>query len=365
MNKRIFLVRHGEPAFDGDEKRCIGLTDLSLNERGRRQAYDLAAFFAELSIDAVYHSRLKRAKQTAEIISSGKYPIATEDGVEELDMGMWENLPFQEIRLKYPELYKQRGNEISYTPPPGGESFLDGISRFSAAVGRISSGTQGNTVIVAHAGVNRVFLCNALGLDYSNVLNIAQPYGCVNTLSVAERGVLVESYGTMPGNAPDEDECIYLLKKYNTPDEVISHCIATSRKAVEIAESLGDDRRLDMELVRSAALLHDIARTKKEHAEAGYAHLINCGYPRIANIVRSHHDLDLAPEGFETVTESMIVFYADKLISGTDEVTLEERFSKSRLKCKTPEALASNDRQYMQALRVRELLSGQQKLQKS
>jgi len=355
MSKRVYLVRHGEPEFDGGEKRCIGLTDLPLGERGRRQAADLAAFFSDKYIEAVFHSHLKRSRQTAEIISNKKYPAVEADGLEELDMGEWENLTFSEIRQKYPALYERRGSEMSQTPPPGGESFKEGLTRFSAAVGRISSESKGNIVIVAHAGVNRIFLCDALGLDFDDVLKIAQPYGCINKLSLAGGSVSVESCGIMPKTAPDKDECVYLLKKRRAPDEVISHCVAVSRKAVSIAESLGFGLQIDRELVRSAALLHDIAKTEKDHAKAGAAYLTDCGYPRVANVIRSHHDL--ASEDFEALTESMLVFYADKLLFGTDEVSLEERFSKSRLKCKTPEALASNDLQYGQALRVQELLN--------
>jgi len=351
----VYLVRHGEPEFKDNESYCIGRTDLPLSERGRQQAYDLGVYFADKNIKAVYHSYLLRSKQTAELLSDGKYPDIQTDNLEEIDMGEWDGLTFREIRVRYPELYERRRTEIVQLSPPGGENFIKGLSRFSSAVKRIIDEARGNIVIVGHAGVNKIFLCEALGLNYNKVLEIAQPYGCINRLAPKNDGVSVESYGKMPQEAPCEAECRYLLKQFETPDEVVAHCMAVSCKAVKIAESLRPDYRFDLELIKSAALLHDIARTEKNHAKAGFKYLLKCGYPRVANIVHSHHNL--AQEDLENITESTIVFFADKLIDKTEEVTLEERFSRSRRQCLTPEALASHKLQYDQALRVRDLIN--------
>jgi len=352
----VYLVRHGEPEFPGGERRCIGRTDSPLNERGRRQAADLAFYFSGRNIKSVYHSYLSRAKKTAELLSNDNYPLFQTDGLEEIAMGEWENLTFQEIREKYPEIYEKRGKDIMHTTPPGGENFTEALSRFSRAVKRIIDKDKdaGDIVIVGHAGVNKVFLCETLALNYNEMPEMPQPYGCVNTLAVKGSGLSVESYGRMPLDTPDEDECNYLLKQYKTPDKVVAHCMAVSRKAVQIAESLKPDCPLDLKLAKSAALLHDIARTEESHAKAGFNYLLKCGYPRVANVVFAHHKLE--PEDLETITESTIVFYADKLICGTEEVTLEERFSKSRGKCLTPEAQISHKLQYDQAQKARELV---------
>ena len=354
----VYLVRHGEPELRTNESYCIGRTDLCLSERGRRQASDLAAYFSDKNIKAVYHSYLLRAKETAELLSDAKCPVIQVNGLEEIDMGEWDGLTFREIRKKDPKLYERRRTEIARIAPPGAENFIQGLARFSGAVKAIIKETQGvvqeNIVIVAHAGVNRIFLCEALGLNYNKVLSIAQPYGCINTLDTKNNCIIVESYGRMPLDAPGEADCIYLLKKYETPDNVAAHCMAVSRKAVQIAESLNSSCSLNRELIKSAAILHDIAKTEKNHAKAAFNYLLKCGYPRLADIVRSHHYLE--PGDLEKITESSIVFYADKLISGTEEVTLEERFSKSREQCLTPEALASHSLQYEQALRAQELI---------
>ena len=359
----IYLVRHGECAFiKENESYCIGLTDLPLSERGRRQAADLAAYFADKNISAVYHSFLLRSKQTAELLSNGKFPVIQADGLEEIDMGEWDGLSFREIRDKYPGLYEKRGKSIAHVVPPGGESFIKGLARFSAALERIlneadksrSEVSGANIVIVSHAGVNRVFLCEILDLNLNKVLSVPQPNGCINILGTVNGCFSAESYGRMPFYAPDEPECDYLLKHYTTPDNVIAHCRAVSQKAERIAESLNSSIRLDNKLIKSAALLHDIAKTEKNHDKTGGNYLMKCGYPLVAKIIHSHHNL--AQEDLETISESTVVFYADKLISGTDEVTLDERFSRSSELCLTPEAQASHRLQYDQALKVQALI---------
>jgi putative nucleotidyltransferase with HDIG domain len=351
----VYLARHGEPQFPGGERRCIGRTDLPLSERGKRQASDLAVYFSDKNIKSVYHGCLLRAKETAELLSGDKYPVIQADGLEEIAMGEWEGLTFGEIREKYPEIYERRGKDIMHITPPGAEDFTKALSRFSCAVKRIINENEGNVVIVGHAGVNKALLCEILGLNFNKMAEMAQPYGCVNALAVKGGGLSVEFYGRMPIETPDDAECGYLLKQYKTPEEVAAHCIAVSRKAVQIAESLKPDCRIDRKLIRSAALLHDIARTEENHDMAGYNHLLKCGYPRIADIVLSHHKL--APGDLENITESTVVFYADKLIYGTEEVTLEERFSKTGEKCLTPEARASHKLQYDQAKKARDLLN--------
>jgi alpha-ribazole phosphatase len=42
--------------------------------------------------------------------------------------------------------------------------------------------TGKDILLVAHGGVNRIILCQALGIDLSNVFSIQQDYGCLNII---------------------------------------------------------------------------------------------------------------------------------------------------------------------------------------
>ena len=65
--RKIYLVRHGQYAAEATANDGLGgsLTDL-----GRRQAELTAERFSAMPIDIIFHSGLRRARETAEIIAS-------------------------------------------------------------------------------------------------------------------------------------------------------------------------------------------------------------------------------------------------------------------------------------------------------
>lgn len=125
---------------------------------------------------------------------------------------------------------------------------------------------------------------------------------------------------------PSAEECRALMEEMqilSTP--IADHCRAVSTAALALSKALiASGGAVDMELVRSAALLHDIARNRKNHARAG-AHLLQRhGFDRVAPIVRTHMDLEVRQE--EPVDEAQVVYLADKLINGDRFGGLELRF---------------------------------------
>ena len=61
---RLLLVRHGLSSFN-QERRIQGRDDLSsLTEEGHEQARALGESLADVALDAVYSSRLRRAAST-------------------------------------------------------------------------------------------------------------------------------------------------------------------------------------------------------------------------------------------------------------------------------------------------------------
>ena len=54
----IILVRHCETDWN-KENRCQGISDLSLNQAGLKQAENLRSYFNNLDIDLIFSSTLK------------------------------------------------------------------------------------------------------------------------------------------------------------------------------------------------------------------------------------------------------------------------------------------------------------------
>jgi len=126
---------------------------------------------------------------------------------------------------------------------------------------------------------------------------------------------------------------------------VIAHGEAVAVCARELAEQLSVP--VDIALLEAACRLHDIARGQPDHARAGADLLLREGYPELAAVMAAHHDLpEAAPP------EAALLYLADKLVRGTERVTLEERFAASREKCRTPEALAAWQRRRDRAYQI-------------
>lgn len=180
----LYLVRHGQVA-GFDQMRANGHTDVDITEVGKIQMESLAERLRLVNIQAVYSSDLKRAETGARIL--GRYhDVIHHIGPElrELYFGDWEGLPMAEISDSFPgELERRRKDIKDFRPPGGGESMLDLSERVIPCFQKILEEQKGKEIlIVAHGGVNRVILCNALGLDLMNIFNIQQDYGCLNII---------------------------------------------------------------------------------------------------------------------------------------------------------------------------------------
>lgn len=142
-------------------------------------------------------------------------------------------------------------------------------------------------------------------------------------------------------------KCCALWEKYKTPIAVREHCAAVW----EEAQTYLDHSQVNRELIQSACLLHDLARTSPNHAEAGADILRKEGYESAAEIVSLHHDIEE-----NAGIEAMIVYLADKHRKGTQYVSLEERFKGSQAKCHTQEAKMCHRKRYEQAQRIEQYI---------
>jgi putative nucleotidyltransferase with HDIG domain len=353
--RTLYLIRHGEVDFGG-VKRCIGRTDTPLSERGKKQAERLKVFFIGKGLTALYAGPAQRTRLTADIISQGRWPVQICDGLAEIDMGDWEGLTFAEIRERFPDLYAQRGRNPAEHFPPNGEAPAHVQIRAAAAIDRILTQSEGNIAVVAHSGINRLLLCKYRNLAPEDWLSLPQPYGCINELWIGADGITVGEAGRMPVDIPDEEECFRLFREKGTPQPIIDHCYAVAFKAAEISSSfvkLGIG--INGDLVYIAALLHDIAKGRARHAQTGADWLRAEGYPKVADIITVHEDL---PEP-AALDEAAVVYLADKLIMGTAEVSLEERFIHSMERCRDEAARSAHEKRFRQALRLREQIRGE------
>ena len=182
----FYLVRHGETEWNAENRLC-GQSDVPLSEAGRQQAKKLAERLKSIPFEGLYSSPLRRALETANLISQviGLEPIVDERLIE-LGYGEWEGKTLAEVEKNDPKTFRAWDADPGEVAPPGGESGLEAQQRvvpfldFLAARHR-----QRHVAVVFHKTVCRLAVCHILGMSASEyrrrlvmgdcALNIIQP----------------------------------------------------------------------------------------------------------------------------------------------------------------------------------------------
>jgi len=129
---------------------------------------------------------------------------------------------------------------------------------------------------------------------------------------------------------PTKDQCYQMICKMKMMDHIVVHSLQVCRVATFLTKHLNEqDNRLNFDLIQSAALLHDITKTRsfetrEDHALTGGEYLIDRGYPEIGNLIRQHVKLDeYLITG--TISEAEVLNYADKRVLHDEIVALDRR----------------------------------------
>jgi broad specificity phosphatase PhoE len=142
------FLRHGET-----EPNRLGLiagsTDVPLNDTGFEQARAAARLLANVGIDAIYSSPLRRARETADIAAQAlRLPVTVIPEIAERNWGELEGRP--------------RAERVRGVTPPGAETLEAFTARTLAGLARVREGHR-LPLVVAHSGTFRV-LCAHLAI---------------------------------------------------------------------------------------------------------------------------------------------------------------------------------------------------------
>ncbi len=180
---RIYLMRHGQ--VEGHEhRRYNGQNDVALTGLGRRQSETLAERLRDVSLAAVYASDLSRCRYAAELIARdhGLEPACFAE-LRELHIGKWQGLTWEEIQRRWPDEWQARLDDLVHYQVDGGESLRQMAERVRPVIARLVARHRGEEIaLVAHGGVNRVILLDAIGAPLERMFHIEQSYGCLNVI---------------------------------------------------------------------------------------------------------------------------------------------------------------------------------------
>ena len=156
------LVRHAEHGLLG--RVLTGrMPGVSLNERGRGQASQLARRFAGCPIAVVVSSPLERAQETAGPIAAALgLKVTTDAGLDEVDFGDWTGMTFEALQglPAWQAWNRCRGT----APTPGGEMMLEALARALRILARLHGVyPAAEVVLVSHQDVLKAMLTHYVG----------------------------------------------------------------------------------------------------------------------------------------------------------------------------------------------------------
>ncbi len=129
---------------------------------------------------------------------------------------------------------------------------------------------------------------------------------------------------------PTRDQCFRMMSAMKMMDHIVIHSLQVCRVATFLTDHLAErNTGLNLDLIRAAALLHDITKTRsfktqENHAMTGGQHLTEQGYPEVGELVRQHVRLDEYPHPV-VLAERQIINYADKRVLHDRVVSLDKR----------------------------------------
>lgn len=125
---------------------------------------------------------------------------------------------------------------------------------------------------------------------------------------------------------PSIQECMAILtKRFSIGGDLLAHSIKVAQVAVHLAQALNaTDCRINIELVAAAALLHDLAKGRRDHASVAAEILTEMGYPSVASVVGAHMAIGVLDE--QSIDERDVVCLADRVVQDDQVVQLEERY---------------------------------------
>jgi alpha-ribazole phosphatase len=177
----IHLIRHGEV----ERAHCYnGHNDVRLTARGVEQYHELKPRLDADAISACYTSDLFRTVRGGEILGAhlGVEPVKMPE-LRELNCGAWQGLSLAEVQESRPEEWAARLADLVSFRAPGGESVGDMAGRVLPAIRQIVERHRGEEVlVVAHGGVNRIVLMDAIGAPLGAMFSIEQRYCCMNII---------------------------------------------------------------------------------------------------------------------------------------------------------------------------------------
>lgn len=175
MTVRLDFLRHGETELGGGLR---GSLDDPLTETGWQQMSAAVEAATHEHWQQIVSSPLQRCARFAEQLAQQRdLPLAYDDNFRELHFGDWEGKHPRELMLtQADELGRFWADPYGFTPPAG-EPMHAFAARIDAGLLALHHAYAGQCVLViCHAGVMRLLLARARGMQPAGLLQVVVGY---------------------------------------------------------------------------------------------------------------------------------------------------------------------------------------------
>ena len=153
---KVYLIRHGKTQWNLESRYQGANGDSPLLKDSYREIELLASSLQRIPFEHVYASPLKRARITAQALLNHlnpEIPLTIDSRLKEFNLGKMEGMHFEDVAAKWPEVLKNfRHHPDKYDESlVEGESFLEVIARFRAAIEEYCRQyPNGNILVISH-----------------------------------------------------------------------------------------------------------------------------------------------------------------------------------------------------------------------
>ena len=150
LKMELYLVRHGQSKANAKHIMQGAQVDEPLTNKGRQQAKITRQKLSAVKFDRVFSSPLKRASETAAIITGSQATVTFDRRLVEFDYGKWDGQRIEQLVADYPEYFKDLTNFGNSWRISGGETYQETQARLASFEKGLNVNSHENVLVVTH-----------------------------------------------------------------------------------------------------------------------------------------------------------------------------------------------------------------------
>ncbi|AWD62079.1 phosphoglycerate mutase [Limosilactobacillus reuteri] len=172
---KVYLIRHGKTQWNLESRYQGSNGDSPLLKDSYREIELLASSLQRIPFEHAYTSPLKRARVTAQALLNHlnpEIPLTIDSRLKEFNLGKMEGMHFEDVAAKWPEVLKNfRHHPDKYDESlVEGESFLEVIARFRAAIEEYCRQyPNGNILVISHGAALNAAINALIGMPLAHL----------------------------------------------------------------------------------------------------------------------------------------------------------------------------------------------------